>query len=195
MRKLWICILGSWGITGRKWRTFKVGYLDLQTGNNDKIMIFCKWNWLRKVCKWIHHDLQTNTLGVFLEKNTGVQSIWLDESWIRRYDIMNRGSNKSANTNTSKKLEIPFRIVFENISNGFIMSLNLKHNKSLMYTMQCNRNFNILINWSKVITRQIGLPRIICNYTNAQNSKWPTLRDSKPSEMGLKQLKLWNIGS
>ena len=162
MRTLWVFDLGSWRITGRKWRTVKVSYSEFckleQWLNND----FGKWIWPGKMCIWIRHVLQTDTLEVFSEENTGVQSIWLDQSWIRRYDIPNKGSNKSANTDTSKKLEIPFGIAFENWSNGFVKSWNLKHNKFLMSTIQYNRNFYISVNWSEVITRQIGVPRNVC---------------------------------
>ena len=64
-----------------------------------------------------------------------------------------------------------------------------------MCTMQCNRNFNILINWSKVIARQTGLPRNVCKVQNDENKNWPTLRGSKPNQMNSKRLKIWNIGS
>ena len=83
---------------------------------------FGKWNLPRKVCIWIHHDLQTDTLKVFLEENIGVQSIHLNLSYIWSYDVSNRGSNQSALSDTSKKFEIPFRIAFKNCSKGFIKS-------------------------------------------------------------------------
>ena len=54
--------------------------------------------------------------------NIGVQSISLDQSQIKRYDVTNRATNQSANTDTSKKIEIPFGIAFENYSNGFVIS-------------------------------------------------------------------------
>jgi hypothetical protein len=59
-----------------------------------------------------------------------------------------------------------------------------------MSTMQCKRNFNILVNWSKVITRQIGLPRIMNIVHQYENSKLSTLRDSKPNQMDSKWLKI-----
>ena len=71
---------------------------------------------------WIRRDLQTDTLGEFLEDNTGVQSIHLDQSRVMSYNATNRATNQSANTDTSKKLEIPFGIAFENCSNGFVKS-------------------------------------------------------------------------
>ncbi len=75
---------------------------------------FSKHNWHRKVCKRIRHDLQNGTLGVFPEENTMVQSIQSHQSQIRGYDITNKGSNQSGNADTSKKLENPFGITFEN---------------------------------------------------------------------------------
>lgn len=76
--------------------------------------IFCKWNWLGKLCKWIHRDLKPGTLKLFIEYITVVQFIQPHQSWIKIYSIMNRGSKKSTNTDTSKKLQITFGIVFEN---------------------------------------------------------------------------------
>ena len=35
---------------------------------------------------------------------------------------MNMATNKSTNNDTSKKIEIPFGIAFENCSNGFVKS-------------------------------------------------------------------------
>ena len=83
---------------------------------------FCKHNRPGKVCIWIRHDLQTDTLGVFSEYNTGVQSIHLYQSRIRSYNATNRATNQSAHTDTSKKLEILFGIAFEKCSNGFVIS-------------------------------------------------------------------------
>ena len=92
----------------------------------------------RKVCIQIRHELQTDTLGVFSVDNTGVQSIWLDQSWIRSNDVSNRATDQFAINDTSKKIEIPFGIAFENWSNGLVKCWNLKHNKSLMIKIQCN---------------------------------------------------------
>ena len=52
-----------------------------------------------------------------------------------------------------------------------------------------------MVNWSKVIARQTRPPRIVNNYTNAQNSKRPTLRELKPNQTDSKRFGIWNIGS
>ena len=75
---------------------------------------FCKWNGPGKVCIWIHHDLKIGTLSVFLEKKIVVQSIQSHLSKISRCNITNKGSNKFAYADTSKRLEIVFGIMFEN---------------------------------------------------------------------------------
>ena len=51
-------------------------------------------------------------------------------------------------------------------------------------------NFLVSVNWVKVITSQTGPPRILNNLHQHDNNKQPTLRDSKPSQMDLKQLKI-----
>lgn len=66
------------------------------------------------------------------------------------------------------------------------MRYNLKHNNFLMSTMQHNRNFNIWVNWVKIIAFQIGLPRIMCKFQKHENSKLPTLKGSKPSQTNSK---------
>ena len=66
------------------------------------------------MCKRIRHNLKIDTLEVFLEENIGVQSIQSHQSRMLSYDITNRGTDQSANADTSKTLEIVFRIVFEN---------------------------------------------------------------------------------
>ena len=71
---------------------------------------------------WIRQDLKTDTLGIFSEDNTVVQSIWLGQSQVRRYDATKRATHQSALSDTSEKLEIPFGIAFENYSNGFVKS-------------------------------------------------------------------------
>ena len=75
---------------------------------------FCKWNGPGKVCKWIHHDMQNGTLGVFSKDNIVVQSIQSMKSCISSYDITNRGTKQFAFADTSKKIEIAFGIAFEN---------------------------------------------------------------------------------
>ena len=72
------------------------------------------------MCKQIHQGLKTDTLVVFLEEKIAIQSIQSRKSWISSYDIMNRGPKKSTNAHTSKKIEIAFGIMFENISNKFV---------------------------------------------------------------------------
>ena len=124
-----------------------------------------------------------------------VQFIWIEKSWISSYDVPNKGSKQSANNDTNKKIEIPFGIAFENWSNKFVKSWNLKHNKSLTSTIQCNMNFNISINWFKIIMHQTGPPRNMCKVQKHENSNWPTLRGLKPNQTDSKWLKIWNIGS
>ena len=124
-----------------------------------------------------------------------VQSIWSHLWYIQRYDTTNRGTDNSALLDTSKKLGIAFGIVFENWSNGFVISSKLKHSNSLTSKMQCKRNFLILVKWVKIITSRTGLPRIMNNLHQHDNNKWPTLRDSKHSQTHLKWLKIWNISS
>ena len=83
---------------------------------------FWKWNWPGKVHIWIRQELKLGTLKVFSVENGEVQSIQLDQSRISSYDVPNRAINRYANTDTSKKIEIPFGITLENWSNGFVMS-------------------------------------------------------------------------
>ena len=45
------------------------------------------------------------------------------------------------------------------------------------------------------MTRQTWPSRIMNNSLQHDNNKYPTLRDSKPSQADLKQLKIWNISS
>ena len=85
--------------------------------------------------------------------------------------------------------------MFENWTNGFVIRWNLKYNNSLTSKMQHNRNFNIWVNWVKVIACQTGLPKILCKVQIYENNNWPTLRDSKPNQIDSKWLKIWNIGS
>ena len=66
------------------------------------------------MCRQIHQDFRIGTLKIFLEYNTVVQSIQSHLSQISCYNITNRGPNKFANADTSKKIEITFGIVIEN---------------------------------------------------------------------------------
>ena len=75
------------------------------------------------------------------------------------------------------------------------MNWKLKHNKSLTSTMHRKSNFRILVNCSKVIARQTGLSTNVRKVHQHENSKLPTLRDSKPNQMDSKWLEIWNIGS
>ena len=76
----------------------------------------------KKVCRWISHDLRTGALQEFLGYNTREQTIQSYQSRDQSYDISNRAFDRSANTDTSEKLEIPFGIAFEKFSNGFVKS-------------------------------------------------------------------------
>ena len=71
----------------------------------------------------------------------------------------------------------------------------MKHRNYLTCKIQCKRNFSILVNWFKVITSQTRLPRILNCLHQHDNNKWPTLRDSKPSQIDSKWIKIWKIGS
>ena len=144
----------------------------------------------KKICRWIRHDLRTGTLQELSGYNTGEQTIQSYQSRDQSYDISNRAFDWSASLTTSETLEIPFGIAFENHSNGFVKSWNLKHNKFLTSTIQCNRNFKIMVNWSNFIACQTGLPRKVCKVQNDENYDWPTLRGSKPNQMDLKWFKI-----
>ena len=102
MRTVWKCDLGSWRIIGCKWKVIKVGYLEFADWKQGQKRNFWKWNWPRKVCKWIRHDLKTDTLELFLEENTMVQLIWSHLPQIWSYNVMNRDTNQSTNADTSK---------------------------------------------------------------------------------------------
>ena len=128
-----------------RWGLFHHLLVSIGSSQCQKIN-FCKWNWPGKVCKWICHDLKIGTLKLFLEENIVVQSIWSRQSLITINNIPNRGTDQFALLDTIKKLEIAFGIAFENWSNGFMISSNLKHNMFLTSKMQCKRNFNILVN-------------------------------------------------
>ena len=160
MRKLWIYDLGSWKITGRKWQSVKVGYLDFANWNNDWKAILANGINLEKCAYGFVITYKLVDLEYFLDDNTRVQSIWLHQSRIRNYDVSNRGTKQSANVDTNKKMEIVFGIRFKNWTKGFVISWNLKHKKSLTSKMQHKRNFKILVNWVKVITHQTWLPII-----------------------------------
>ena len=72
------------------------------------------WNGPRKVCRQIRQNFKIGILKVFLEYNIVVQSIQSHLSHISSYNITNRGTDQSALTDTSKRLEIAFGIMFAN---------------------------------------------------------------------------------
>ena len=84
---------------------------------------------------------------------------------------------------------------FENWSNGFVISSNLEHIKSLAPRIWCKRNFFIWVNWSKVMACQTGLPEIMNNMQIYNKGNWPTLRGSKPSQKDSEWPETGNIGS
>lgn len=96
MRTLLIYDLDLWWIKRHKWKTFKVGYLDLQDIGHQWNIIFYEWNDPGKVWKRIRQGLKTSTLKIFLEYYTVVQSIWSHQSQVKSYDVPNKGTDKSA---------------------------------------------------------------------------------------------------
>lgn len=109
--------------------------------------------------------------------------------------MTNKGPNHSAHSITSKTTKISFKITFANTSNGFVVTSNLEHRKSLTSRMKFKRNYISMVKWVKDMTDQTWLSRILGNYTQSENDKLPTLKDSKPNQMNLKWLKTWNIAS
>ena len=81
-----------------------------------------------------------------------------------------------------------------NSSNGFVVISKLEHMKCLILVTQCKNNFFIWVNQVKDIIGRTRLPRIV-NYTNALNSKLPTLRGSKPSQIDSKWAENYNTCS
>ena len=145
--------------------------------------------------RWICQVLKTDTLKVFSEYNTGEQTIWSYQSQAQRYDLSNRASDWSAVLTTSETLKIVNGIMFENWLNGFVISSNLGHIKSLTPKTWCKRNFVTRVNWSRFMARQTGLPRNMEDMQIYNRDDWPTLRGSKPSQNMSKRLEIWNIGS
>ena len=128
----------------------------------------------QKVCRWIRHNLGT---GILVDCHK--------DNMIPQFQLMT----------TSETLKIANGIAFENWSNGFVISSNLEHRKSLTPKIWCKRNFFIWVNWSRVIVCQTRLPEILNNMQICNKGNWPTLRGSKPSQTDLKWLETWHTSS